>query len=153
MHIIPHNLLSDEHMWAHPCCTHIPPGQEQVPLDEAHEGCRDEFVRGLGRRLPANYGCWIVVFIWCNFYLFCTELLLYTKDVIHLCTMSHHTCETWSYHTWWLYYFASGFWTPKTRVWHGAWVGDAVDCLPESRFHLGATPCRGQVSADHFPSR
>jgi hypothetical protein len=20
MHIIPHNLLSDEHMWAHPCC-------------------------------------------------------------------------------------------------------------------------------------
>jgi hypothetical protein len=24
MHIIPHNLLSDEHMWAHPCCTHIP---------------------------------------------------------------------------------------------------------------------------------
>jgi hypothetical protein len=24
MHIIPHNLLSDERMWAHPCCTHIP---------------------------------------------------------------------------------------------------------------------------------
>jgi hypothetical protein len=23
MHIIPHNLLSDECMWAHPCCTHI----------------------------------------------------------------------------------------------------------------------------------
>jgi hypothetical protein len=30
------------------------PGQEQVPQ---HEGCRDEFVRGLGRRLPVNYGC------------------------------------------------------------------------------------------------
>jgi hypothetical protein len=40
-----------------------PPGQEQVPLDEEHEGCRDEFVSGLGRRLPVNYGCWIDVFI------------------------------------------------------------------------------------------
>jgi hypothetical protein len=25
MHIIPHNFLSDERVWAHPCCTHIPP--------------------------------------------------------------------------------------------------------------------------------
>jgi hypothetical protein len=25
MHIIPHNLLSDEHMWAHPCCLTTPP--------------------------------------------------------------------------------------------------------------------------------
>jgi hypothetical protein len=31
--------------------------------DEEHEGCRDEFVRGLGHRLPVNYVCWIVVFI------------------------------------------------------------------------------------------
>jgi hypothetical protein len=40
-----------------------PPGQEQVPQDKEHEGCRDEFVRDLGRRLPVNYGCWIVVFV------------------------------------------------------------------------------------------
>jgi hypothetical protein len=40
-----------------------PPGQEQVPQDEAHEGCCDEFVSGLGRRLLVNYGCWIVDFI------------------------------------------------------------------------------------------
>jgi hypothetical protein len=33
-----------------------PPGQELVPQDEKHEGCRDEFVRGLGRRLLVNYG-------------------------------------------------------------------------------------------------
>jgi hypothetical protein len=65
MHIIPHNLLSDEYMWAHPYCTHIPPGQEQVPQDKEHEGSRDEFVRGLGRRLPVNFDCWIVVFVWC----------------------------------------------------------------------------------------
>jgi hypothetical protein len=52
MHIIPHNLLSDERMWAHPCCTHIPSGQGQVPQDEVHEGCCDEFVTILGRSLP-----------------------------------------------------------------------------------------------------
>jgi hypothetical protein len=34
-----------------------PLGQEQVPQDEEPEGCRDEFVRGLGRHLPVNYGC------------------------------------------------------------------------------------------------
>jgi hypothetical protein len=33
------------------------PGQEQVPQDEEHEGCRDEFVRGPGCHLPVNYGC------------------------------------------------------------------------------------------------
>jgi hypothetical protein len=27
-----------------------PPSQEQVPQEEDHEGCHDEFVRGLGRR-------------------------------------------------------------------------------------------------------
>nr|ACG26588.1 hypothetical protein [Zea mays] len=31
-------------------------GQEQVPQDEAHGGCCDMFVRGLGRRLPINFG-------------------------------------------------------------------------------------------------
>ena len=33
-----------------------PTGQEQVPQDEAHGGCCDEFVRGLGRHLPVNIG-------------------------------------------------------------------------------------------------
>jgi hypothetical protein len=28
----------------------------QVPQDEAHEGCCDVFVRGLGRRHPVNFG-------------------------------------------------------------------------------------------------
>jgi hypothetical protein len=40
-----------------------PPGQEQVPHDEVHEGCYDEIMRGLGRRLPVNFGCWIIVFV------------------------------------------------------------------------------------------
>jgi hypothetical protein len=41
----------------------IPPGQEQVPQDEAHGGCCDEFVRGLVCRLPFNFGFWIVVYV------------------------------------------------------------------------------------------
>jgi hypothetical protein len=36
--------------------SHPPTGQEQVPQDEALGGCCDEFVRGLGRRLPVNFG-------------------------------------------------------------------------------------------------
>jgi hypothetical protein len=35
----------------------LTPSQEQVPQDEEHEGCYNEFVRGLGCRLPVNYGC------------------------------------------------------------------------------------------------
>jgi hypothetical protein len=34
-----------------------PLGQEKVPQDETHEGCCDEFVSGLGRRLPVNFSC------------------------------------------------------------------------------------------------
>ena len=82
MHIIPHNLLSNERMWAHSWCTHIPPSQEQVPHDKVHEGCRDELVRGLGHRLPFNYGCWIVVFVWCNYLTILYRILLYINDVI-----------------------------------------------------------------------
>jgi hypothetical protein len=56
-----------------------PPGQEQVPQDEAHGGCYDVFVSGLCCRLPVNFGlldrCLLIM------YLFCTELLLYSKDV------------------------------------------------------------------------
>jgi hypothetical protein len=36
--------------------SHPPTGQEQVPQDEALGGCCDEFVSGLGRRLPVNFG-------------------------------------------------------------------------------------------------
>jgi hypothetical protein len=57
-----------------------PTGQEQVPQDEAHGGCCDVFVRGLGRRLPVNFGLLDRCLLICN-YLFCIELLLYSKVV------------------------------------------------------------------------
>jgi hypothetical protein len=34
MHIIPHNLLSDEHVWAHSCSLTPPTGEEQVVEEE-----------------------------------------------------------------------------------------------------------------------
>jgi hypothetical protein len=37
--------------------SHPPPQvKTQVPQDEARGGCCDEFVSGLGRRLPVNFG-------------------------------------------------------------------------------------------------
>jgi hypothetical protein len=39
-----------------PLLSHTSTGQEQVPQVEAHGVCCDEFVRGLGRRLPVNFG-------------------------------------------------------------------------------------------------
>jgi hypothetical protein len=35
MHIIPHNLLSDEHVWAHSCCLTPPTGEEPVVEEES----------------------------------------------------------------------------------------------------------------------
>jgi hypothetical protein len=66
--IIPHNLLSDEHVWAHSCCLTPPTCQEQVPQDEEHGGCCDEFVSGLDRRLPVNFGLLDRVSLWCIIY-------------------------------------------------------------------------------------
>jgi hypothetical protein len=37
-------------------CTRLCPLKPGV-TDMEHEGCRDEFVRGLGYRLSINYGC------------------------------------------------------------------------------------------------
>jgi hypothetical protein len=34
--------------------SHPHTSQEQVPLDEAHDGCCAVFVSGLGRRLPVD---------------------------------------------------------------------------------------------------
>jgi hypothetical protein len=109
MHIIPHNLLSDERMWAHPCCTHIPLGQEQVPQDEALGGWCNETVRGLGRRLPVNFGCWIVVFVWCNYLIILYITPLYINVVIFVFVPWVIICVRLDPSTLGDY-FTSGFW-------------------------------------------
>jgi hypothetical protein len=35
-HIIPHNLLSDEHVWAHPCCLTPPPQEKNRWFKRSH---------------------------------------------------------------------------------------------------------------------
>jgi hypothetical protein len=57
--------------------SHPTTGQEQVPLDEALGGCCDEFVSGLGRRLPVNFGLLDRCLLICN-YLF----ILYKAPVM-----------------------------------------------------------------------
>jgi hypothetical protein len=60
--------------------SHPPTGQEEVLQDETHRGCCDEFVRGLGRCLPVNFGVdgslspYDVII-----YLFCIELYYIVK--------------------------------------------------------------------------
>jgi hypothetical protein len=44
-----------------------PTGQEKVPQDEAHGGCCDVFMRGLGRCLLVNIGLLIVVSLRCYY--------------------------------------------------------------------------------------
>ena len=82
MHIIPHNLLSDERMWAHSCCL-TPPHRSRTGT--AGWGARRMLWRVRERSRPSSPSqLWVAgplspynVII----YLFCTELLLYSKDV------------------------------------------------------------------------
>jgi hypothetical protein len=111
MLIIPHNLLSDERMWAHPYCTHISPCQGQIPQDETREGWRDEFMSGLGRCLLVNCGCWIVVFVWCNYLTILYRTLLYINDVTFVSVPWVIICVRLDPSTLGDY-FAHGFWDP-----------------------------------------
>jgi hypothetical protein len=96
--------------------SHTPTGQEQVPQDEVHGGCYDEFVRDLGRRLPVNFGVAGLLSPYDVFiYLFCTELLLYGKDVTFVSVPLFIICVRLGSSTPGDY-FVPGFWTPKTRV-------------------------------------
>jgi hypothetical protein len=51
--------------------SHLPTGQEQVPLDVARGECCDDFMRGLGRRLPINFGlldrCLLMMYLFIYF--------------------------------------------------------------------------------------
>jgi hypothetical protein len=82
MHIIPHNLLSDERMWAHPCC--LTP-HHRSRTGTTGWGAWRMLWRVLERsRSSSPCQLWVTgslspydVII----YLFYTELLLYSKDV------------------------------------------------------------------------
>ena len=82
MHIIPHNLLSDERMWAHSCCL-TPPHRSRAGttgwgawriLWWVHEWSRSSSPSQLWVAGPLSSYNVII-------YLFCIELLLCSKDV------------------------------------------------------------------------
>jgi hypothetical protein len=79
MHIIPHNLLSDEHMWAHPCVSH--PHRSRTGTTGWGAWRMLWYVRERSRSSSPSQ-------LWVGgslspydviIYLFCTELLLYSK--------------------------------------------------------------------------
>jgi hypothetical protein len=81
MHIIPHNLLSDERMWAHSCC--LTPHRSRAGTAGWSAWRMRWLVRERSRPSSPSQ-LWVAgslspydVII----YLFCTELLLYSKDV------------------------------------------------------------------------
>jgi hypothetical protein len=78
---VPLIMVPDKTYVSSPLLYSHPFMSRQVPRDEEHEGCRVEFMRGLGRRLPVNYGCCIVDFVWCNYLTILYKTLLYSKDV------------------------------------------------------------------------
>jgi hypothetical protein len=90
-----------------------PPGQGHVPHDEAHEELCDEFMRGLGRCLPINFGCWIVVFRWCNYVSILYRTPLYINVVTFVFVPWVIICVRLDPSTLGDY-FATGFWTPKS---------------------------------------
>jgi hypothetical protein len=82
MHIIPHNLLSYERMWAHSCCL-TPPHRSRTGTTVWGVWRMLRCVRERSRSSSPSQ-LWVAgplspynVII----YLFCTELLLYSKDV------------------------------------------------------------------------
>jgi hypothetical protein len=102
MHIIPHNLLSDEHMWAHPFC--LTPHRSRTGTTGWGAWRMLWCVRERSRSSSSSQ-LWVAgslspfdVLI----YLFCIEILLYSKDVTFVSVPSFIICETWSQHTWWL---------------------------------------------------
>ena len=117
MHIIPHNLLSDERMWAHSCCL-TPPHRSRTGT--AGWGAWRMLWRVRERSRPSSPSqLWVAgplspynVII----YLFCMELLLYSK-MWHsiLCHDSSYVWDLVPAHL--VIMFAPGSWCPKIRVW------------------------------------
>jgi hypothetical protein len=66
-----------------PLLSHTPQVKNRYHMMRRMEECCDVFVRDLGRRLPFNFGlfyrCLLSMYLF--IYLFCIELLLYSKDV------------------------------------------------------------------------
>jgi hypothetical protein len=133
MHIIPHNLLSDERMWAHSCCL-TPPHRSRTGTAGwgAWRMLRCVRERDLGRRLPVNFGLLDRFLIWCNYLIIFVQNSGYIVKMWHS-ILCHYTSYVWDLvpaHL--VFMFAPGFWTPKIRVWHHL----PTEMLPEPELEI-----------------
>jgi hypothetical protein len=118
MHIIPHNLLSNERMWAHSCCL-TPPHRSRTGTTWGGAWRMLWCVRERSR-LSSPSQLWVTGPLSpynVNIYLFCIELLLYSKMWHSI--LCHDSSYVWNLvPTHLVMMFAPGSWCPETRVWH-----------------------------------
>jgi hypothetical protein len=118
MHIIPHNLLSYEHMWAHSCC--LTPSHRSR-TGTTGWGAWRMLWRVRERSRPSSRSqLWVAGLLSpynVIIYLFCTELLLCSKDVTFDLVSWFIICvRLGPAHL--VIMFTPGSWCPETRVWH-----------------------------------
>jgi hypothetical protein len=93
MHIIPHNLLSDEHVWAHPCCLTLPPQEKNMWFKWSHASRSS--IRS-SWRLPVDFLAPRMNFRSCYIYLLFCRLPLCNKYSnycdIYLHTLCYYIC-------------------------------------------------------------
>jgi hypothetical protein len=88
------------------------------------------FVSGLGHCLSVNYGCWIVVFAWCNYLTILYRTPLYINDVTFVSIPWVIICVRFDHST--LGEFVLGFWTPKIWVWQKAMTPRPLEAIKGS---------------------
>jgi hypothetical protein len=112
--------------------SHTPTGQEHVSQDEAHGGWCDEFVRGLGRRLPVNFGlldrCLLIMYSFIYFVQNSYYIVKMWRSI--MCHVSSYVWDLVLAHL--VIMFAPGSWCPETQVWQ-KWYQRNVDCRTKPR--------------------
>jgi hypothetical protein len=129
MHIIPHNLMSDEHMWAHPC--YLTPNWSRIGtagwgawrmlwcVRERSRPSSPSQLRVAGSLSPYD----VII------YLFCIEHLLYNKVVIFVSIPWFIICVRLGSSTPGDYVRPR---VPKTRVWQ-KWYQRNINCRTKPR--------------------
>jgi hypothetical protein len=127
MHIIPHNLLSDEHMWARSCCL-TPPHTHTHRLRTGTTGWGAwrmlRCVRERSRPSSPSQ-------LWVAGSLSPYDVIIYLffTNSYYIVKMWHSFLHHDSSYVWDLVpahlvnMFTPGSWCPKTRVWHDATAG------------------------------
>jgi hypothetical protein len=135
MHIIPHNLLSDERMWAHSCCLTPPPHRSRTGTAGCGAWRMLWRVRERSRSSSPSQ-LWVVGPLShydVNIYLFCVKLLLCSKDVTFdpvpwfiICVRLRPSTPG--------DYVRARVLDPKIRVWQ-KWYQRNVDCRTKPRWN------------------